>query len=320
LSAIRAAEARDVDAIVRIYVDSWNAGFGARMPTIHADASRIERWRHDLSDATPTRWWVAERSARIVGFVGIGPCRDPLDASLGELDTIAVAPVAWRSGVGRALMSVALDELRGDGYRSAVLWTLSGYPRGEAFYVSTGWRRSEAARADGSQVRYDHELRAELPVDPQQLSRVSRWYDTGEESSEMGEVTVTGTVAAPVDKVWAIVRDFGNLAWGGIAGTTLEGRGVGAVRTFASQGLTIRERLETLDELAHTLTYSILEPSPVPWTSHLARIALVPERAGTRVEWGARFKPSGLSDAQVSAILQNIFENGVRNLKRAVEG
>jgi len=31
----------------------------------------------------------------------------------------------WRSGVGKALMSVALEGLRAGGYRSAALWTLS---------------------------------------------------------------------------------------------------------------------------------------------------------------------------------------------------
>jgi N-acetylglutamate synthase-like GNAT family acetyltransferase len=129
------------------------------MPVIEADKGRIERWRRDLSDATPTRWWVAERQGSIIGFVGIGPCRDPVEAGLGELDTIAVTPNAWHAGVGKALMSVALEALRSSGFSSAALWTLSRYPRGESFYVSTGWRLTGATRDSGSQVRYDHDLR-----------------------------------------------------------------------------------------------------------------------------------------------------------------
>lgn len=136
----------------------------------------------------------------------------------------------------------------------------------------------------------------------------------------MGEAKATGTISAPVDKVWAIVRDVGNLAWGGIPGTVLEGEGVGAIRTFTAQGVTIRERLETLDDLGHTLSYTILEPSPVPWTGHLARIALLQEPSGTHVEWSGRFEPKGLTEEQVSGIVRRIFENGVRNLKRAAEG
>jgi len=69
---IRSAGPGDVDALVRIYVDSWNAGFGPRMPAIEADAARIGRWRKELAESFATRWWLAERSDDVVGFVGRG--------------------------------------------------------------------------------------------------------------------------------------------------------------------------------------------------------------------------------------------------------
>jgi GNAT superfamily N-acetyltransferase len=94
----------------------------------------------------------------IVGFVGIRPSRDPIDPTLGEIDTIAVNPPVWRTGVGTSLMSVALHWLRSDGYGSALLWTLSGYTRGASFYRATGWRPNGARRQGGQQVRYDHDL------------------------------------------------------------------------------------------------------------------------------------------------------------------
>ncbi len=157
---VRDADVRDVAEIVRVYVDSWNAGFGARMPHIEADAARIERWRCDLSDATPTQWWVAERADVLVGFVGIGPCRDPVQRGLGELDTIAIAPSAWHMGVGKRLMAVALDGMRVAGFRSAALWTLGDYPLAESFYVATGWRLSGSTRDGGNHVQYIHDLGA----------------------------------------------------------------------------------------------------------------------------------------------------------------
>ena len=128
------------------------------MPAIEADAARIGKWLKELAEPSATRWWLAERGDDVVGFVGIGPCRDPIDPSLGEIDTIAVDPVAWRTGVGKALMSVAIEGLRSEGYHSAVLWTLSDYPQAESFYVATGWRPNGATRRDGQQVCYDHEL------------------------------------------------------------------------------------------------------------------------------------------------------------------
>ena len=155
---VRPALAQDNEAIVRIYVESWNTGFGSLMPHIEADQKRTERWRETLAAPGRGRWWVAERDACIVGFAGIGPSRDPDDETLGELDTIAVDPPCWRTGVGRVLMDQALHWLRSDRYRSGLLWTLADYPLGASFYESTGWHRSGETRDAGRQVRYNHEL------------------------------------------------------------------------------------------------------------------------------------------------------------------
>jgi hypothetical protein len=55
-------------------------------------------------------------------------------------------------------MAHALRFLTIDGYREAVLWTLAGSSRADAFYRATGWRRTRAVRDDGRQVRYAHRL------------------------------------------------------------------------------------------------------------------------------------------------------------------
>ena len=155
---IRSVLPADVEAIVRIYVESANVGFGDLDKKRVLDSERVERWRSDLAAPLPYRWWVATRDGAIVGFAGIGPSRDPIDPDLGELDTIAVEPSHWRTGVGRALMSQALRHLSADGYREAIVWTLANYPRGAAFYESTGWRANGAFRASGRHVCYAHPL------------------------------------------------------------------------------------------------------------------------------------------------------------------
>ena len=158
---IRSVLPADVATIARIYVESANAGFGDLEPRRVLDSERVERWRADLAAPLPHRWWVATRGSAIVGFAGIGPSRDPIDPTLGELDTIAVDPSHWRTGVGRALMSQALHHLSADGYREAVVWTLARYPRGAGFYESTGWTLNGAVRVDGRQVCYTHALPCE---------------------------------------------------------------------------------------------------------------------------------------------------------------
>lgn len=155
---IRAAEAADALRVAQIYVDSWNAGFVGLMPERPCTDELVRRWERDLTAGPPHRWWVAVIDDQVVGFAGIGPSRDPLDATLGELDTIAVTPARWRRGIGQSLMAVAFDALQTDGYREAVLWTLAGYPLGQRFYESLGWETTGATRADGRQIQYRHAL------------------------------------------------------------------------------------------------------------------------------------------------------------------
>lgn len=181
--AIRTATGADAARVAQIYVDSWNAGFGDLMPPQVLDDDRIDRWTATLTTAasvdpqpaatsiraqtgpriatTPRapRWWVAARSGVVAGFVGIGPSRDPVEPELGEVDTIAVDPVHWRSGVGTVLMRTALDALRDDGYREAILWTLADYDRGQRFYLSAGWTPDGGRRDNGHQVSFRHHLR-----------------------------------------------------------------------------------------------------------------------------------------------------------------
>ena len=127
--SLRDATADDAEQVARIYVDSWNSGFAGHLPARDLTQREVARWRDDLADA-PVRWRVAVDSGEVVGFAGTGPCRDPVDPALGELDTIAVSPACWRQGVGRALMDDALDALRAAPFGAAVLWTLADYARG----------------------------------------------------------------------------------------------------------------------------------------------------------------------------------------------
>ena len=159
---IRPATTADTEVIVRIYIDSWNASYGELMSQAERTVTQelIERWRRDLGRPPPYRWWVAERWASTVGFIGIGPSRDPVDPRLGEVDTIAVDEPHWRTGVGRVLMSLAVQHLVSDGYDDAILWTVEGYEQGLNFYEAMGWRRDGGVRDGGRQVRFRRGLAA----------------------------------------------------------------------------------------------------------------------------------------------------------------
>ena len=165
LLKIRPATPADVDVVVRIYVDSWNAGFGELISRANriVTPELIERWRHDLAQPVPHRWWVAEQMGSLVGFAGIGPSRDPVDPRIGELDTIAVDPPYWREGIGKALITIAVQHLVSAGYREAILWTVEGYEQGIAFYEAMGWNRDGGVRDKGRQVRFRRDLEVLTP-------------------------------------------------------------------------------------------------------------------------------------------------------------
>jgi len=153
---IRRARASDAASVARIYVDSWNDGFGDLMPRRELRDEDVDRWAQELLDPGVC-WRVAGDGQALLGFAGTGASRDPLRAGLGELDTIAVAPAWWRRGVGGALMRRALGDLGRAGFHEAVLWTLADYPRGHGFYVHTGWVLADLSRDDGRQVAFWHD-------------------------------------------------------------------------------------------------------------------------------------------------------------------
>jgi len=153
---VRTAIGADAEAVARIYTESWNEGFGDLLGRRSVEDDGVARWVHNLTTG-PQRWSVAEHAGRIVGFVGIGPSREPVEPGLGELDTIAVAPTEWGKGVGRALMSVALDALA-ETFWEGILWTPAGYERGHRFYVATGWAADGGTRRDGREVSFRRRL------------------------------------------------------------------------------------------------------------------------------------------------------------------
>jgi ribosomal protein S18 acetylase RimI-like enzyme len=88
---------------------------------------------------------VAELDGEVVGFAGVGSCRD--EEALGELYTIYLLPSCWGRGIGRALLERAEESLRSSGFTQALLWVMEGNERAERFYRAAGWVR-DARKVD----------------------------------------------------------------------------------------------------------------------------------------------------------------------------
>jgi ribosomal protein S18 acetylase RimI-like enzyme len=144
---IRRARPADAAAIADIHVRTWQAAyehvFGAeRLATLDA-AQREQRWRRSLEVGDQVGF-VAEWDEVVVGWATVGPSYE--EASWGELYGIYVAPEAWGTGAGSALIRAAADELRAHGLEDAVLWVLADNPRARRFYEREGWATDGARR------------------------------------------------------------------------------------------------------------------------------------------------------------------------------
>jgi hypothetical protein len=139
----------------------------------------------------------------------------------------------------------------------------------------------------------------------------------------MAEVKVEESVEAPASAVWELASDFGGVdKWAGpaILGCSVEGEGIGAVRTLSLPGgATLQEKLESFDEAARTLSYSIVDPSPLPLRGYLSTLHVAedgPQRC--RVEWSGRMEPAGASEEQVTGMIRGIYTGGIAGIRKAL--
>lgn len=135
-------------------------------------------------------------------------------------------------------------------------------------------------------------------------------------------------IDAPVELVWAAVRDFGghgawmpgagagaeHLSWSGDANTP------GTVRRFAAPGRpAFAERLNRIDDEAHELAYSIIE-SPFPMQRHEATIAVVADGDAAVTSWTARFEADDATAAMLDGFMgTQAFAPGLTGLKNYAE-
>lgn len=123
----------------------------------------------------------------------------------------------------------------------------------------------------------------------------------------MAQTTVKAEIAVSADKLWALVRDFGNVPWmpGGDE-ATVEGEGVGMVRGL--MGGVVRERLESIDEAAKQIGYTIDEGLPVPAKDYHA--TMVVSAAGAdkaQLVWSCTYEPDGASEEEVGAQFEGLY-------------
>lgn len=146
-------------------------------------------------------------------------------------------------------------------------------------------------------------------------------------------VVETVAIKAPVDKVWAAVKDFDGLSkWHPAIAKDEIVQGAnnqpGAIRALAvKDGPTIKEQLVSFSEKLHSFKYKIVE-SPLPITNYVSTLSVKEGTKGTTVvRWVGTFKrknpadspPEAETDAAGIKLIKGIYQGGLSNLKKVLE-
>ena len=121
----------------------------------------------------------------------------------------------------------------------------------------------------------------------------------------------------PADAIWQVLSDFGAACQYlvMVKNCTVEGQGIGALRTLTyTDGSTIVERLKTLDDAAHRLSYALL--SDTPFRDCLTTVTM--HDLGLEqceVVWAAIFDADGLPASEAQEMLEGAFELNSRALQ-----
>lgn len=135
-------------------------------------------------------------------------------------------------------------------------------------------------------------------------------------------------VDAPVDRVWATLRDFnGHDQWHpAVAESRIEDARssdmVGAVRSFRLQdGAELREQLLALSDRERSFSYCLLD-TPIPLLNYVAHVRLKPVTDGNRTfwRWHSKFTtPKGREQELGKLVGENIYQQGFAAIKGLLE-
>ena len=132
-------------------------------------------------------------------------------------------------------------------------------------------------------------------------------------------------IDAPIERVWAVLRDFNSHdQWhDAVEASRIEGGErsdqVGCIRSFTlKDGNRIREQLLTLSDREHKSTYCIVEAT-VPLQRYAASVTLKPVTDGNRTfwHWESTFAtPPGMERELHDMVARGVYETGFENLRR----
>ncbi|MBQ0960665.1 SRPBCC family protein [Ideonella sp. 4Y11] len=146
------------------------------------------------------------------------------------------------------------------------------------------------------------------------------------------KVTETIAINAPAAAVWARIKDFSALqAWHPAvqASPADKGNEIGSVRQLTLKGGgALTETLEAWDDAGMKYTYRAKDGGALPVTNYTSTIRVTEDAGKATVEWRGAFyrgypnnnPPPDQNDEAAVAAVTGVYQSGLANLKKLVEG
>jgi GNAT superfamily N-acetyltransferase len=152
---IRHATPIDAASIAEVHVRSWRAGYRGLLPDALLDSlspqARQQVWETWLAEPNPEFVaFVAEEEGAVVGFCSLLlTARDAdLPHNTAEITALYVEPARWRHGIGKALLTHALQTAEAAGAEMVTLWILELNKSARAFYAGLGFIADGASKRE----------------------------------------------------------------------------------------------------------------------------------------------------------------------------
>lgn len=143
--SLRRASVSDAAAIAPFHLHCWHDAYAVLVPQDSLDRldrdDRVQRWHDRLSRYGDTTVLALDDDV-LVGRASVGPSGDATPLPPTELCSLYVARSHQRAGLGRLLLTSALDA------QAASLWVFEGNAPARAFYENSGWRANGERRTD----------------------------------------------------------------------------------------------------------------------------------------------------------------------------
>lgn len=158
---VRPGTTADHAGVLEVFLGCWHESYQDVLPAQSIADMTQERaaalWTRVLADPSGTVL-VAERDGKVVGLTRYACGAD----GVGAVHSLYVSPQAHGGGIGRHLLSAAVDQLRMTGVREATLWVFADNTRSIGFYEAQGWAPDGTTRVQAEFGALEQRMRRNL--------------------------------------------------------------------------------------------------------------------------------------------------------------